>query len=244
MPRLSLGLGVGGSGLIAPAAPSGIPVASTASVVIAGGSSDSNWHRGTYQETSVQVTYTVDGEDRFKFTPSSTIYWFGNVRGFLLVPPSCSVLCEWYHEGATYTTTIDSTSNWRLIEFSNVEDSPSIIELNTNASSNGSFIPDTSWSAPAITITAAPSGIPVASTSQIIVTSTNSFIGSAPFNKIIETAFVSSLDGAAVLEYIFGAWTFYYDGSQIALATNPAGYIPTAGYTIFDGGGSITITAA
>ena len=91
---------------------------------------------------------------------------------------------------------------------------------------------------------AAPSGIPVASTSQIIVTSTNSFIGSAPFNKIIETAFVSSLDGAAGLEYIFGAWTFYYDGSQIALATNPAGYIPTAGYTIFDGGGSITITAA
>ena len=90
----------------------------------------------------------------------------------------------------------------------------------------------------------APSGIPVASTSQIIVTSTNSFIGSAPFNKTSETIFESSLDGASVLEYIFGAWTFYYDSSQIALATNPAGYIPTAGYTIFDGGGSITITAA
>ena len=134
--------------------PAGIPVASTASVVIAGGSSDDNWHRGTYQKTSVQVTYTVDGEDRFKFTPSSTIYWLGNVRGFLVVPPSCSVLCEWYSEG-TYTTTINSTSNWRLISFSNVEDYPDIVELNTNASSNGSFIPDTSWSAPAITITAA-----------------------------------------------------------------------------------------
>jgi hypothetical protein len=91
---------------------------------------------------------------------------------------------------------------------------------------------------------AAPSGIPVASTSQIIVVSTNSFINSATFNKITETLFESSLDGAQVLEYIFGAWTFYYDGSQIALATSPAGYIPTSGYTIIDGGGSFTITAA
>ena len=153
-----------GSAPLAPASapvPAGIPVASTASVEIAGGTSDPNWHRGTYQKTSVQVTYAVDGEDRFKFTPSSTIYWFGYARGFLLVPPSCSVLCEWYHEGTAYTTTIDSTSNWRLISFSAIEDGPVIIELNTNASSNGSFIPDTSWSAPAITITAAPPGIPL-----------------------------------------------------------------------------------
>jgi hypothetical protein len=88
------------------------------------------------------------------------------------------------------------------------------------------------------------SGIPVASTSQIIVASTNSFIGSAPFNKISETGFENSLDGASILDYVNGSWTFYYDSSQIAFATSPAGYIPTSGYTIIDGGGSITITAA
>jgi hypothetical protein len=136
-------------------APSGIPVASTTSVVIAGGSSEANWHRGTYTKTSTEVTYTVDGEPRFKFTPSATIYWFGNVRGFLLVPPNCSVLCEWYYDNNTYTTTIEAVSTWRLIEFSNIEDGASIIELNTNASTNSSFIPDASWSAPSITITAA-----------------------------------------------------------------------------------------
>lgn len=93
---------------------------------------------------------------------------------------------------------------------------------------------------------AAPSGIPVASTSQIIVTSTNSFINSATFNKDSETQFTSALDGAQVLQYDSGAgaWTFFYDGSQIAFAVSPAGYIPTSGYTIIDGGGSFTITAA
>ena len=92
--------------------------------------------------------------------------------------------------------------------------------------------------------TPAPSGIPVASTSQIIVESTNSFINSATFNKDSETGFTSSLDGAHTLQYIGEDWTFYYDSSQIAFATNPAGYIPTSGYTIIDGGGSFTITAA
>ena len=91
---------------------------------------------------------------------------------------------------------------------------------------------------------AAPSGIPVASTSQILVVSTNGFIVSAPFDKQNPSNFGSSLDADTSLEYAGGAWTFFYDGSQIAFATNPAGYIPTSGYTIVNGGGSFTITAA
>ena len=47
MPRLSLGLGVNGSGRIAPAAPSGIPVATTSSVIVAGSPDGFN---GTYDK--------------------------------------------------------------------------------------------------------------------------------------------------------------------------------------------------
>lgn len=88
---------------------------------------------------------------------------------------------------------------------------------------------------------AAPSGIPVASTSTIIVVSTNIFIGSGTFNKSDATRYDG---GANTLDYIDGAWTFNSDGSPIAFATSPAGYIPASGYTIIDGGGSFTLTAA
>jgi hypothetical protein len=91
---------------------------------------------------------------------------------------------------------------------------------------------------------AAPSGIPVASTSQIIVVSTNIFVSSGAFNKVNETRFDSGVNGDNALEYIGGAWNFLFSESPVAFATNPAGYIPTSGYTIIDGGGSFTITAA
>ena len=91
---------------------------------------------------------------------------------------------------------------------------------------------------------AAPSGIPVASTSQIIVASTNSFIISAPFNKLNPINFGSSLQEETNLEYNVDAWGFYNYGNIVAFATSSSDYIPTSGYTIIDGGGSFTITAA
>jgi len=91
---------------------------------------------------------------------------------------------------------------------------------------------------------AAPSGIPVASTSQILVVSTNIFIVSAPFNKLNPINFGSSLDENTNLEYTGEGWTFYNDGTIAAFATSSSDYIPTSGYTIVTGGGSITITAA
>ena len=91
---------------------------------------------------------------------------------------------------------------------------------------------------------AAPSGIPVASTSQIIVASTNSLIFSGPFDKLSPLSFASTITEDNVLDYFGGAWYFYNVGSQVAFATSPASHIPTSGYTIIDGGGSFTITAA
>ena len=92
---------------------------------------------------------------------------------------------------------------------------------------------------------AAPSGIPVASTSQIIVVSTNSLITSGLFDKQSASYFQSSVDEYHYLEYVGSdRWAFFNSGSEIAFAISPAGYIPTSGYTILNGGGSFTITAA
>jgi hypothetical protein len=92
---------------------------------------------------------------------------------------------------------------------------------------------------------AAPSGIPVASTSQIIVVSTNSFITSGLFDKQSASYFQSSVDEYEFLEYVGSdRWAFHDSGTEIAFAISPAGYIPTSGYTILNGGGSFTITAA
>ena len=101
-----------------------------------------------------------------------------------------------------------------------------------------------SLATPAVPSAAAPSGIPVASTSQIMVVSTNSFITSGLFDKQIETYFQSSVDEFHFLEYVADRWAFFNSGTELAFAISPAGYIPTSGYTILVGGGSFTITAA
>ena len=92
---------------------------------------------------------------------------------------------------------------------------------------------------------AAPSGIPVASTSQILVVSTNSWIVSAPFNKLNPTVFQSLADEDTSLEYVGeNQWSFFAAGDVRAYALNSPDFIPSSGYTIVSGGGSITITAA
>ena len=92
---------------------------------------------------------------------------------------------------------------------------------------------------------AAPSGIPVASTSQIIVASTNVGILSSPFDKINPFNFQSLADEDTALEYSGeNGWIFSNAGQAKAYALGSADFIPTSGYTIVSGGGSITITAA
>jgi len=192
---------------------SGINVSNTENIVIGEGTSDGpNWHRGTYTKTSGQVIYMVDEEVRFKFTPSTEMYWFGNVRGFLLIPPNCSVFCEWYSGGGydTYTTTIEAFSTWRLISFSNIEDNPSIVELNRNPSTNTSFIPKINWSAPSISIEA---GLLAATTTSITMSFENSpsaFNGT--YTRVSQGAQIISGpgQGAETQSYILSGGAYLY----------------------------------
>jgi len=205
---------------------SGIKISNTENIVISGGTSDGpNWHRGTYTKTSEQVIYMVDEEVRFKFTPSTKMYWFGNVRGFLLIPPNCSVFCEWYSGGGydTYTTTIEEVSVWRLISFSNIEDNPSIVELNRNPSTNTSFIPKINWSAPALpsptslvypwSIITIEAGLLAATTTSITMSFENS---PSPFNgtytRVSQGAQIISGpgQGAETQSYILSGGAYLY----------------------------------
>jgi hypothetical protein len=79
VPRLSLGLGVDGSGQIAPAAPSGIPVASTNTIIMSGsgptyipvfGSGNAD---GSYIKQS-ETLYDLDGL-RYLYYDSGANYW-------------------------------------------------------------------------------------------------------------------------------------------------------------------------
>ena len=92
-----------------------------------------------------------------------------------------------------------------------------------------------------------PAGIPVASTSQIFVTSSNSNITSEIYVKDTIYTFISSSQGYDFrLEWGGNGWYFLDDTfSVIAVALGgSADTIPTSGYTIYIGGGSITVAAA
>jgi len=94
---------------------------------------------------------------------------------------------------------------------------------------------------------AAPSGIPVASTSQIYVTSSNSNITSEIYVKDTIYVFISSSAGYDFrLEWGGDGWYFYdYNNNNIATAVGgSAATIPTSGWTINIGSGSITVAAA
>ena len=149
MPRLSLGLGVDGSGQIAPAAPSGIPVASTASVTVAGFTGGDTSLNGTYTKT------TSGGGDPSVTTPPTTgeFYILGTSR--LLIPPDVGIGGEndWYDGPTPYFEGAQGT--WRIVQLGDAGEGETIIANKaTNPSSNNDYIPETGWS-PSLTITAA-----------------------------------------------------------------------------------------
>ena len=88
-----------------------------------------------------------------------------------------------------------------------------------------------------------PAGIPVASTSQIFVTSSNSNITSEIY---VKTSIYTFSALYTYLEWGGHGWYFLDDTfSVIAVALGgSADTIPTSGYTIYIGGGSITVAAA
>jgi hypothetical protein len=144
MPRLSLGLGaqtirkVGGA-----AAPSGIPVASTASVVIG----NAGIFNGTYTKKIPEQSFPISGGHN-SYIKTGICYSLGN---FLLLSPNAQI---WDDEvGAILDSPFGA---WKLIDpnFDTDVDSWAYSVIASNSSVNTDYIPDAGWS-PSITITAA-----------------------------------------------------------------------------------------
>jgi len=154
MPRLSLGLGVqnirkvGGGG----AAPGGIPVASTASVVISG--------NATFNGTAVKKVNPQQcfGDPLFGgklYVGSGVVYAYGLEENYgkILIPPQATAIDD-IPEGSPQLDTPANT--WKLVyaTYLSEESSYPIIATANNSSTDANYIPTTGWS-PSITITAA-----------------------------------------------------------------------------------------
>jgi hypothetical protein len=153
MPSLSLNIGLN-NGRKLPfgggAAPSGIPVASTASVVIS--------ENATFNGTAVKK---VSGERVLGrpetggslFVDSGTAYAYAIDfdYGNILIPPQ-TTLTDTYETGKLGTP----SSTWRLVvaSYDGANDSYDILEITNNSSTDANYIPTSGWS-PSITITAA-----------------------------------------------------------------------------------------
>jgi len=153
MPRLSLGLGVqnirkvGGG-----AAPSGIPVASTASVVISG--------NATFNGTAVKKVNPQQcfGDLVFGgklYVGSGVVYAYGLSENFgkVLIPPQATAIDD-IPDGSPQLDTPANT--WRLVDasYNSENNSYDINNIANNSSTDANYIPTTGWS-PSITITAA-----------------------------------------------------------------------------------------
>jgi len=146
MPSLSLNVGLN-NGRKLPfggAAPSGIPVASTASVVIGNAGASNN---GTYTKKIPEEQFP-NNNGHISYLKTGTCY---NLNNKLLLSPNAQV---WDDEVGAI---LDSPFGvWKLIDpsFDTDLDSWVYSVIASNSSTNTAYIPDASWS-PSITITAA-----------------------------------------------------------------------------------------
>jgi hypothetical protein len=146
MPSLSLNVGLN-NGRKLPfgggAAPSGIPVASTASVVIG----NAGFFNGTYTKKIPEQSFPTNG-GHASYIKTGICYSLGN---FLLLSPNAQI---WDDEVGAI---LDSPFGvWKLIDpsFDTDLDSWVYSVIASNSSVNTDYIPDAGWS-PSITITAA-----------------------------------------------------------------------------------------
>ena len=153
MPRLSLGLGVQAVSKVKAAAPSGIPVASTASVVISG--------NATFNGTAVKKVNPQQcfGDLLFGgklYVDSGVVYAYGLEENYgkILIPPQALISDE--PIGGTPNQLDTPTNTWRLVYATYVSEESSYLILNiaNNSSTDANYIPTSDWS-PSITITAA-----------------------------------------------------------------------------------------
>jgi hypothetical protein len=155
MPRLSLGLGVqtvrkvGGGG----AAPSGIPVASTGSVVIGNAGAGNN---GTYVKKVPQQLLLTTGPVSLYSNIAGACYVLGaeNADGRILLSPNAQTWDDLDVGSAQLGTPF---GNWKLgYVYYEGGDASSwfFTEIAANSSTSTAYIPDSGWT-PSITITAA-----------------------------------------------------------------------------------------
>ena len=148
MPRLSLGLGASSSSkLPSAAAPSGIPVASTASVII----SNAGSFNGTYAKKIPTETVLLSaGETAFMSAGVSYARVVGD-QGRVLLRPNSTIQNDYWGTilGTPY-------ANWvALFFYYDIDTGEYYYEtIYTNASTDETNIPTTGWSSD-ITITAA-----------------------------------------------------------------------------------------
>jgi hypothetical protein len=156
MPSLSLNVGLnngrklpfGGGG-----APSGIPVASTASVVIGNAGAGNN---GTYVKKVPQQLLLDTGVVQLYSNIAGACYVLGagNANGRILFSPDAQA---WDDLGSGSPQDGTPFGIWKL-KYAYYEGGDTsawlFTEIATNASTNTSYIPDSGWS-PSITITAA-----------------------------------------------------------------------------------------
>jgi hypothetical protein len=153
MPSLSLNIGLN-NGRKLPfgggATPSGIPVASTASVVVAGFTGGDTTYNGTYTKG------TSGGVDPFITTPPTDgVFYIKGLSSFVILPPSVTIGGYNDYDGDPYPYEFSPQGNWTILRINDDgEGATSLITIASNASSNNDYIPTEGWS-PSITITAA-----------------------------------------------------------------------------------------
>lgn len=163
MPKLGLGLSLATSVVpSAPPAPSGIEVATTASVDVGeftGGNSIAN---GTYlreSEAGGVGSFSSDYADPIIVYGTYYLLNYNSAQKYILLAPQSYIELE----ASGYQHSIPASGTWRIGNVYTYDDGENVafgMSYATNdpatnpSSSNNDYIPDTGWS-PAITITAA-----------------------------------------------------------------------------------------
>jgi len=151
MPKLGLGLSLPQTKKVGGApAPSGIPVASTASVIVTGFTGGNTEYNGTYTKG------TSGGVDPFITTPPTDgEFYIKSASSFVLLPPSVTIGGYNSFDGDDYSYSFSPQGNWTISRINDdSEGATSLLVIASNASSNNSSIPTSGWS-PSITIAAA-----------------------------------------------------------------------------------------
>ena len=163
-------------------APSGIPVASTASVTVAGFTGGNTTYNGTYTKK------TSGGFDPSITTPPTDgEFYERGVDSIVLLPPSVTIGGYNSFDGDDYSYSFAPQGNWTIsIINDDSGGATSLIVLASNASSNNNYIPTTGWS-PSITITGFPN-VALTSIVNVLINNTNaettSYLQSLGFSAV------------------------------------------------------------